>query len=103
MNSTDFLTGGSAYGKAVPAGRVRIFRRCFETELTELTELGEGWHGRLESELRWLGNLIDGQRCCCEPEGFWTESERSAERLPRAARRVSRGESIFRIERNWGR
>ena len=94
------MTGGSAYGKAVPAGRVRIFRRCFETKLTEL---GEGWHGRLESELRWRGNLKDGQRRCFEPEGFWTESERSAEKLPRAALRVSRGESIFRIERNWGR
>jgi hypothetical protein len=31
--------------------------------------------------------------------GFLTESERSGERLPRAARRVSGSESIYRINR----
>jgi hypothetical protein len=30
----------------------RIYRRSFETKLTELTQLGEWWHGRLDFEKR---------------------------------------------------
>jgi hypothetical protein len=33
-------------------------------------ESERGGHGRLDRELRWRGNLKDGQRRCCEPEGF---------------------------------
>ena len=33
-------------------------------------ERKRGWHGRLKSELRWRGNLIDGQRRCYKPGDF---------------------------------
>ena len=35
-------------------------------------ESERGGHGRLDRELRWRGNLKDGQRRCCVPEDFWT-------------------------------